>query len=215
MDDSRDTIINRLLAHRTDLPINKVRFKPDAANTQTLEDAYLELSQWASSGRLEIKEITESLTMSSVFRDIQMHPQRDKLVVFIDGLYNVPVDADVRSIREENIDRANQVKQLVKVFRIPVIATGEFRKKDAEVVNKNKGKRTIHDIMETGKYGYNADVVWLLSPEDEANYATMDQPIILLEFGKNKLESFRGTMRLKFIREKSVMIPNTTSQQSF
>jgi replicative DNA helicase len=211
MDDSKDAIVNRYLAHRTDIAINKVRFKPDVSTEKTLHDAYAQLGQWALSGRLDIKEVNEWLTMGAIYNDIQKHPQRDKLVVFIDGLYNVPVDANVRSIREENIERANQVKQLVKVFKVPVIATAEFRKKDAEEARKKKGKRTIHDIMETGKYGYNADVVWLLSPEDEENYVNQDEPMILLDFGKNKLESFRGTMKLKFIREKSVMTPSQDS----
>ncbi len=221
MDDSRDAIVNRFLAHRTDMAINTVRFKPvDATSEKTVDTAYQELEQWASSGKLDIKEITEWLTMGAIQNDIQNHPQRDKLVILIDGLYNVPMDADFRSLREENIERSNQVKQLVKLFKIPVIATAEFRKQGRDESPASQRARTIHDIMETGKYGYNADLIWLLSPQDPDTYATQDEPIILMQFGKNKLESFRGTMQLKFIREKSVMIPvgggtaATSSQQT-
>ncbi|MCX6133026.1 MAG: CHC2 zinc finger domain-containing protein [Ignavibacteriales bacterium] len=222
MDDSRDTIINRFLANRTDMAINSIRFKPvGTPEEQMIDTAYKEMGQWASSGRLDIKEISEWLTMSAIQNDIQSHPHRDKLVVFIDGLYNVPMDENFRSLREENIQRANQVKQLVKLFKIPVIATAEFRKQGREEPAAGRGARTIHDIMETGKYGYNADLIWLLSPKDPDKYATEDEPIILMEFGKNKLESFRGRIELKFIRAKSTMIPmggivtTTASQQLF
>ena len=208
MDDSRDTIINRFLAHRTDMAINSIRFKPaDSTIEKTVDTAYQELEQRVSSGRLDIKEIAEWLTMGAIHNDIQNHPHRDKLVIFIDGLYNVPMDADFRSLREENMERANQVKQLVRLFNVPVIATAEFRKQGREEPAASRGTRTIHDIMETGKYGYNADLIWLLSPKDPDNYTTQDEPTILMEFGKNKLESFRGTVELKFVREKSVMVP--------
>jgi hypothetical protein len=60
--------------------------------------------------------------------------------------------------------------------------------------------------MESGKYGYNADLVVLLSPKDPDSYMSLDEPIIKAEFSKNKLESFRGTMEFRFIRAKSVMV---------
>jgi DNA primase len=112
MDDSRDTIVNRMLAHLTDKKINDVRFKQqDPLDEQTLDNAYSLLTSWYRQGRLEIKEASAYLTMSRIQSEIQMHERREKLVVFIDGLYNVPVDEDHGSLREENIDRANQVKQ--------------------------------------------------------------------------------------------------------
>jgi hypothetical protein len=109
-------------------------------------------------------------------------------------------------LRQENIDRANQVKQLVKLFAIPVIATAEFRKQGRDESSNKQNERTIQDIMETGKYGYNADLVILLTPKDPYNYRTEAEPIIVADFGKNKLESFRGRMEFKFIRAKSVMV---------
>ena len=94
---------------------------------------------------------------------------------------------------------------LVKLFAIPVIATAEFRKQGRDESSEGKKTRTINDIMETGKYGYNADLVILLTPKDLNNYMSQDTPIIKAVFGKNKLESFKGTMEFRFIRAKSVM----------
>jgi DNA primase len=206
MDDSREMIINRFLSHLSDMKINEVRFKiTDAQKEKVLEKAYEQLKTWADAHKLDVRESTEFLTMSRIHDEIRQHPNRERLVVFIDGLYNVPVESDGGSIREENIDRANQVKQLVRSFNLPVLATAEFRKQGRdESANKQK-ERTIHDIMESGKYSYNADLIILLSPKDQDQYIQQDEPIIVADFGKNKLESFRGKMEFKFIRAKSVM----------
>lgn len=206
MDDSREMIINRFLAHLSDMKINEVRFRlVDQQKLQTLDTAYEQLSIWANANRLDIRESTEFLTMSRIHDEIRQHPNRERLVVFIDGLYNVPVESESDNIRVENIERANQVKQLVRHFNLPVLATAEFRKQGREEgINKQK-ERTIHDIMESGKYSYNADLIILLSPKDHDQYTQQDEPIIVADFGKNKLESFRGKMEFKFIRAKSVM----------
>ena len=110
-----------------------------------------------------------------------MHPRKKKLIVLIDGLYNVPMERSFSSIREENIPG----KPMVKLYNVPVIATAEFRKRTNE--DASKKARSLHDLMETGKYGYNADVVWLLTPQNQGHYKKLPEPIIEMEFPKNKL----------------------------
>jgi replicative DNA helicase len=90
------------------------------------------------------------------------------------------------------------MKEITKTYNIPLFTTAELRKKQSNE-DKNK-KRSLHDIMETGKYAYNADVVWMLSPEDYEKYDQESEPTIILKFEKNKLASFRGSMELKFKR---------------
>jgi replicative DNA helicase len=215
MDDSRDMIVNRLLAHLADMRINDVRFKmADDRQKQLLENAYQLLTRWFQEGRIDIREGSDFLTMSRINSEIRRHDNREKLVVFIDGLYNVPLETAHDSIRVENIERANQVKQLVRSFKVPVIATAEFRKQGREESAQAKKERTLHDIMETGKYGYNADLAILLSPKDVEAYREQDEPIIVADFSKNKLESFRGSMEFKFIRAKSVMMLVAGSKQN-
>jgi DNA primase catalytic core len=206
MDDSREMIINRFLSHLSDMKINEVRFQiTDAKKQQILDTAYDQLSLWANANRLDIRESTEYLTMSRIHEEIRQHLNRENLVVFIDGLYNVPVESESDNIRVENIERANQVKQLVRHFNLPVLATAEFRKQGRDEGVIKQKERTIHDIMESGKYSYNADLIILLSPKDHDQYVLQDEPIIVADFGKNKLESFRGKMEFKFVRAKSVM----------
>jgi len=77
-----------------------------------------------------------------------------------------------------------------------LLSTGELRKK-----MKNEGKKTkptLHDLMETGKYAYNANVVWLLSQISSQPLANIDT--LALEFAKNKLSDFKGEQYLLFDR---------------
>jgi replicative DNA helicase len=206
MDDSRDMIVNRCLAHLTDVKINDVRHRLDDFEKQChLDAAYQLLAVWGRTNRLDIHESSAGLTMTRIASQIREHPRREKLVVLIDGLYNVPLEETPGGIREENIERATQVKQIVREFDLPMIVTAEFRKQGRGEKNGDKNDRSIHDIMETGKYGYNADLIMLLSPKDPETYGSEDKPNIVANFGKNKLESFKGTMEFEFDRAKSVM----------
>ena len=66
---------------------------------------------------------------------------------------------------------------------------------------KNEGKKTkptLHDLMETGKYAYNANVVWLLSQYKSDSLMNLDT--LTLEFAKNKLSDFKGEQYLLFNR---------------
>ncbi|UCH66243.1 MAG: hypothetical protein JSW63_03675, partial [Ignavibacterium sp.] len=61
-----------------------------------------------------------------------------------------------------------------------------------------KAKPTLHDLMETGKYAYNANVVWLLSQYSSGLLLNLDT--LTLEFAKNKLSDFKGEQYLLFNR---------------
>ena len=57
--------------------------------------------------------------------------------------------------------------------------------------------------METGKFVYNANVVWLLSIKNRD--INIEEPIINLRFAKNKLSDFRGAQELRFKRATGTM----------
>ena len=124
------------------------------------------------------------------------------LVVFIDGLYNLQSDNKKDGIRVENIERAQGVKALVDVYQVPIICTGELRKKPAE--GKKDKAPTTHDIMETGKFGYNANVVWLLS-NSKLPLPTENELYLAMHYSKNKLSHFKGTQTLKFVKGKGIV----------
>jgi hypothetical protein len=126
------------------------------------------------------------------------------LVVFADALYNIDIGSGRMDTREANIERANRLKNIVSKFRIPLIASGEARKRSTSRDSKDVAL-SISDIMETGKYGYNADLVWAIYPDFERE-KSIDQwdveetPRLILKYAKNKLSSFRGTQKLVFTR---------------
>ena len=64
----------------------------------------------------DITHIDQLKTVITSFNDLS------KLVVFVDGLYNLEVTADGnQGIRIENIERAQKVKQIVDTYKIPFL----------------------------------------------------------------------------------------------
>jgi DNA primase catalytic core len=199
MDDSRETIINRCLAILTQKEINSVQCRQDDVDAaRKINEAYDYLLDEVKRGRLIIKDTAEVTTMDDVELQIRENV-RPGTVVFIDGLYNVGTGTDGKQLREENVQRANLVKRLSTTYHLPVITTGELRKRTSD--RSSSAKPTMDDLMESGKYGYNADVVWLLYPQEEGNAGS--EIIMNLEFVKNKLSSFKETMSLVFTRAMS------------
>lgn len=202
MDDDRGTIVNRMLALLTGRTINDVQRKQTGQKERAMLDkAYDYLADLYGKSRLSIQDISELNNIDDIEIDIRKIRSKANLIIMIDGLYNMNVNGETQSIREENIKRAMRMKELTKTYNIPLIATAELRKKMQDG-DRNK-MPTGHDIMETGKYQYIADVIWLLSPENYDKYDREDEPIIRLKFDKNKLSAYRGTMELKFVRAKS------------
>jgi len=141
--------------------------------------------------------------MDDLMKAVDEHSDHEELVVLIDGLYNLEVSSGSgEGIRVQNIEKANKIKLITDKYRIPLIATGELRKKIKG--ESNKSKPTMHDLMETGKFAYNANVIWLLYPHDPNN---IDQSSVILEleFAKNKLSDFKGIQHLDFLRSTGKM----------
>ncbi len=200
MDDPWNVIINRYLGILTSINLNQVqRWQDNYADADKLKKAYDYLMAMSKAGQLYIKDQSEVNTYDQIEAVIREHYDED-LVVFLDGLYNVKV-ASSGSIREINIERANKLKTLVDTYHIPIICTAELRKKTRED-GKNKAP-TIHDFMETGKFGYNANVAWLLS--SDYNYKEDNEIPVKLNYEKNKLSHYKGYQELTFIRNKGIV----------
>jgi len=196
LDDNRDVIINRFLGILTDIELNRARRKlEDPEEKQKLEEGYEKLISLAGGGRLIIKDISEVNHVDILEIEIRERVG-EKLFVVIDGLYNLETGNDYGGIREENVGRANKIKALVDTYKIPLICTGELRKKTAGE-DKNKPP-SMDDLMETGKLAYNANLVWLLYPKEGKNYEEDPEPVLILEYAKNKLSYFTGEQELAF-----------------
>ena len=203
LDDQRMYTVKRFLSIMTQLNTNDASKKQtDPVKAKNLNFARKSLVGLVRSGRLIVKDIEQVSNVEQIKAEIKQVSDKSKLVVFIDGLYNLEVGEKSRGgIREENIERARQVKQLVDIYRIPILTTGELRKKTKEE-GKDKAP-TVHDLMETGKFAYNANVVWLLYGKVEELKGV--QPALTLEYVKNKLSDFKGIQNLEFIRATGTM----------
>lgn len=195
LDDNRDVIINRFLGILTGLRLNQVQRKQ--ADPEALNEAYGTLVRFAEEGRLIVKDISEVSHIDTLEMEIRERAGDKNLFVVIDGLYNLETGSDYGGIREENVERANKVKTLVDTYEIPIIATGELRKRTAEGKDRDP---SIDDLMETGKFAYNANLVWLLYPEekDPLKYDEDPEPVLVLRYEKNKLSYFTGKQDLTF-----------------
>jgi len=144
LDDSRKSTSYRFLSIMTQLSINDThKQQTDPAKAKILNDGRAKLLGLARSKRLLVKDTSEICTADQLKAEIQGFTDKSKLVVFIDGLYNLEVgDGFGGSIREANIERARLVKQLVDIYHIPVLTTGELRKKTKEE-GKDKALRSM------------------------------------------------------------------------
>lgn len=206
LDDSKKVITNRLIAYESLLPINQIQRKQqNSIDQEKVREAYSSLINLYDQDRFNIFDISDVGHIDKLELIIRESAQSN-LFVFIDGLYNLEVSEEIGSqfqLRELNIDRANKIKALVDSYDIPIVVSGELRKKAKhEGINK---KPTIDDIMETGKLAYNANLVWLLYPENMENFKEEEEPHIILDYAKNKLSWYKGRSMLRFIKAKGML----------
>jgi len=202
LDDSRNTILNRMLAVVSGIEINTVQ-KPaliEKSKKPRLSDAYEFFNELADD-RFAIKNMDETRNIDQLEDQIKEGlKEHGKIFVMIDGLYNLDASGSMQGAREENIERANKIKALSTRYDIPVICSGEMRKfaKRGDAQNKKVNREpTIHDLMETGKFAYNSDLVLLLHTETPDS----DDITIKLIYAKNKLSWFRASQELIFFRK--------------
>jgi len=206
LDDTKEIILYRMLAILSDMSINRVKKyeHKTQAELEALENAYIKLESLGN--RIRLKDLTEIDNIEALEAEIDelYGKSNSKLMVFIDGLHNLEIPFEGSSIREENIKRANMIKKIIDIYDIPLFTTTELRKP------KNSSKETLrptmHDINETGKYAYNANLILSLYYDQEGEKAlenNNDVVPVRLDFSKNKLSGYRGTFDLIFFRYKS------------
>lgn len=201
LDDSLKYTIYRFLGILTGMGINEVKKPKLKPSLQPfLNSKRKVLLDYIKDNRLMLKDIESVSHIDQLENEIRKAKDLNNLIVFIDGLYNLEV-SESNTIREENIERARKVKFLVDVYRVPIFTTGELRKKTQDQ-GKDKAP-TIHDLMESSKYAYNANIVWMLYGKSEELRSSM--PELTLEYAKNKLSSFKGIQKLIFERGTGTM----------
>jgi replicative DNA helicase len=113
----------------------------------------------------------------------------------IDALQNLTT-GDFDSQREANIERANRIKNICDRLNVAIMTTVEILKRE------QNERPTLSSIMESGKYGYNASLVWALWEDPNGPQDDPERINLQLIYLKNKLSFFKGFQTLLF--EKSV-----------
>lgn len=224
LDDTKNTILNRFISiiSNGELFINQVAKPKSLHQYNGKETAYnkaVELilkmadkfSLFDSEDIQDINDIQLYITEAKF-----KHPDK-KIVVFIDSLFNLELAEDDQNHenRKQHILRAQQLKQISKTGNLPLVCTVELRK---ETTTKDTtGQRkitppTTSDIMESGKYAYNADLVFLLWYDREQLDDLIDserpfhRPVqVTLNYAKNKLSEYRGQHIINFKQVCSLM----------
>jgi replicative DNA helicase len=209
LDDNKDIIFNRFLGILTRLKLNSIKFGFRQENPEDNDKLLLActiIEELANEDRLDLRDISEVQTLTQI-ESIVREKGAEKLIVLIDGLHNAEIQGNLEGLREQNIERANRVKRLAEIHKIPVIVTAELRKRE------EKRQPDLSDLMESGKYAYNCDLALLLwnSGDPDFNAQTIE---VNLRAAKNKLSEFKGTKTLYFTRACSV-ISETNPESSF
>ena len=203
LDDNKDVVINRILAIYSGIAINRIQKRIDSdKDLKSLLQANSWLREQSEKRRLFIYDQSDITDTGDVERKIKRRLNKPLFVV-VDGLFNLDVEENADGIREKNIARANELKKLADIYRIPVICTAELRKSSQGQEGKPP---TVDSIMETGKFKYNANLILLLYPDDMNCYDEHEEAIIKIKYAKNKLSHYRGTDKATFQRTNSRFI---------
>ena len=202
LDDNENVIINRLLAILCGgaLTINELQRRVEnPGHARELEGAYSELVGLAKSERFNILDFSQVQTIEAVESVVRGYTRKGrKLFVVIDGLQNIETGREYGGLREKNVDLATSVKKIVDVYQIPLLTSVEIRKRKG--LKEIEAMPTVDDIMETGKYGYNASHIWIAHPEkkDYQNFIDhqKDEYQLTVKTVKSKLSGAVGSIEM-------------------
>jgi replicative DNA helicase len=211
LDDSRDDILTNLVtieAYNNNKEYNLSQTK--AKQPYLLEDTNgLKMEYYESLERvLEIAnkkrffiydiETIDSFDMMILHLNKILKNLNKKVFIMLDGVLNLDVSTKTKSddLRVQGIVRANLLKQLADKNNLALTSTIELGKRK----NDNKYKEpTYQDIMETGKFAYNAKLILLLSWNDLVEESS-NTIYPKCRFAKNKFTGFKGSLHLEFNR---------------
>ncbi|MCK5685831.1 hypothetical protein KAJ27_16985 [bacterium] len=207
LDDKRNYIINRLLGIMTGISLNKLKRKQNSPHeTEKLKIAYDRLIHWAEEGKLSIKDIQQETGIITLEEEIESHIDTNSsdpnLVVFIDGWKNLELlgfEEHYNQLDEPCDEQANRLKNIVSEYKIPLFLTSGIHPHGID----GKSLRLEDVIRVTGRFGNNADLVWIISPKDDESYDYDSLPIMEVKFAKNRFSHVREIRNFRFNRSTS------------
>ena len=233
LDDTRNRVIPRIIAMRENIPISIVskpgRYQqmvdeghPDAISIQEQLDrrkAGLENLK-SDSNKLVIFESEDVELIDDIYEKTEqiyhyvksIDPEMN-IIIAIDSLKDIVLkDAGKLSANERMDIVAKQIKDLSKKFNCIVFASMHLRK-----LNGSR-RPTMDDLKDSNILEFEADVCYLVYNDvsknkqaakifyKESEQSTEKRPIIEVDWGKNKLSSYKGVMFCNFSPEYSKCI---------
>ncbi len=233
LDDNKNKLIPRIVAMRESLPISLVskpgRYQkmvqenhPDAIHiAQQLDKRKEGINRLkAESNKMMVVDNTDIKTWSDikntvqrVYNYVKSMDEEYNIVVALDSLADIEPGEGSKLTENERIDIVSKLaKDLSTELDIIVMASMHLRK-----LNGNR-RPSLDDCKASNRLEYEADVIWLLyndvSRNKEAakiysrgaNEGDPKQPILELDWAKNKISSYKGRTFCYFSPEYSKAI---------
>jgi replicative DNA helicase len=216
LDDPATDTLPRIIACDQRLPINTVKFPKRITNTRELGKRNLGLRRLRGNiSHFKIYDQLDGTSIEFIADTIQRHKVEleaagddRQLCIWIDGFHEIDCDG----FQEENARQsylARALDNLSQQYECPVICSAEFKKFE----NPNR-RPTLGDFKGAVKLVYKSKLCCLCYNEVGVKKETAKcfhvrdgiigkQPILEVDFAKNKLSSFKGNLYYKFFPEMS------------
>lgn len=240
LDDTKNEMIPRLVSMLELIPISVCskpsRYQEKIDNGEENSSVYKEWLQKREHGLQTLKELknrfkledAEKLDCGEKILDyckklkdfLQGYDSNTNLIIGIDSLFDLNFTSkNFKSDKEKNEYIAQEIKRWAKVeIKAPIFGTIHLRKID-------KRRADISDVKESGRYVYDASVVFLLHNDVSRNgqnaiiYNTSPDveeflPVIEIQWAKNKKSSFKGITYCNLISNYSKVTECTIEQMN-
>jgi DNA primase catalytic core len=208
IDDSFQKIVNGFISLQTGIPMDIISNKDLLSRNPNAEKAVLEAYDELCKlqDRIVIKDDDDGYTTFAMEKHIaeavKKYPEK-KLVFILDNYHRL---ADTDSGKWEDLDSAaKHIKRMSKRFNIPMLVNVELRKTDWS------SRATMRDVKGTGSIEFVSDMVMILHQPyhvDQKSHLIWTSkgricPINEVEFPKNKITGFKGSIYTKFAPSQS------------
>lgn len=232
LDDNKNKVIPRIIAMRESLPISVIakpgRYQkmvdeqhPDAINiAQQLDKRKEGVERLKSSSNkmmiLDSQDIKNNIDLRNsihqIYNYVKAMDEEANIVIAVDGLKDINFD-EMKLSENEKVDTASRfLKDISVELDIIVMSTMHLRK-----LNGNRRPST-EDLKDSNRLEYEADAIYLVYNDvsrnkDAAKIYTRTgvedspkQPILELDWAKNKISSYKGRTFCYFSPEYSKAI---------
>lgn len=215
IDDSRETLMSRIIAMDSNVDIDLVT-QPSMASSSEKEkigQSWEKLMDLIRSGRYDIRDASQGTSLNYLEEWLKHTHEGNKdkdIIVIFDNFHKLEGDSsDLRVKFLSASQRLQRMKNNPRLGRPTIIAT-------MEMVKTRDRQAGVFDIAETNQILYDSDMIIVLHSEfigagEEATNFWINpedrsvQPMVKGIVEKNKISSFKGVFWLEFLSTRSRM----------